>query len=348
MSARNVLLALTVLAVASGCMPYTTGTNEVGVRTRKLALFSERGIEDKVYPPASTYFFLPFINDWHTFDTRSTSIEMTAMLKRGDRPGKDDLVFKTIDGNDIGLDIVVSYHVVPEKAPEILRTVATSDAELKENIIRTITRSKPRDIFGELQTEEFYLADKRSEKAAAVAKELNAMLAPFGIVVERVGTGDYRFNPEYSRAIEERKVADQTTEKAKSETRAVEKEYLTRVETAKGEVARTKAKADGEFERAKIEADAEFEKQKQIAEAIRAEGIADAEGVRKMNAALSAPGGEAVVKLAIIDALKGKKIVSVPMGTGIDLRSLDMNQFLESVKANAAPVEAPTEDVTQP
>ncbi|MBM3290219.1 MAG: prohibitin family protein, partial [Candidatus Hydrogenedentes bacterium] len=221
----------------------------------------------------------------------------------------------------------------PKKAPDILRSVAANDAELKENIIRTITRSKPRDIFGELQTEEFYLADRRSERATEVAKQLNEILLPYGVIVERVGTGDYRFNPEYSKAIEERKVADQDTEKAKSETRATEKEYLTKVEIAKGEVARVKAKADGEFERAKIEADAEFEKQKQTAEAIRAEGVAEAEAIRKMDAALAGPGGDAVVKLAIIDALKGKHIVSVPMGAGIDLRSLDMNKFLETIQA---------------
>jgi hypothetical protein len=37
-----------------------------------------------------------------------------------------------------------------------------------------------------------------------------------GIIVEKVLTNDYRFNPEYQKAIEGKKVADQQVEKNKS------------------------------------------------------------------------------------------------------------------------------------
>jgi len=51
---------------------------------------SKRGVEDKVYPPGSTYFFVPFLSDWNTFDTRLFSIDMTGHEMRGDRAGKDE------------------------------------------------------------------------------------------------------------------------------------------------------------------------------------------------------------------------------------------------------------------
>jgi len=329
---RTLLLGcclVSVILLTSGCVPRSTGPTEVGVRTVKFSLLGKKGVEDKHYPPGSTYFFAPFINDWHTFDTRLNTLEMSSALNRGDRMGSDDLLFKTVDGNDISLDIVVSWRIDPDKAPMILQEVATNMDELKENIIRTVTRSKPRDIFGELETEDFYLADKRSEKADAAKDALNKILEPLGVIVERVGTGDYRFNPEYQKAIEDRKVAQQRVERAKSTTRATEQQFLASVEEAKGEVAKMTAEADGSFEQAKIKADAAYIQEEKRAEAVRAEGQAEAAAIRKMNEALSGSGGESVVKLAIAEALQGKKILLVPMGEGLDVRSTNINDFLK-------------------
>ena len=58
-------ILMAVLFSITGCMPHTTGETEVGVRTRKIGLFAPKGVEDRVYAQGATYFFLPFINDWH-------------------------------------------------------------------------------------------------------------------------------------------------------------------------------------------------------------------------------------------------------------------------------------------
>jgi regulator of protease activity HflC (stomatin/prohibitin superfamily) len=292
-------------------------------------------VEDKIYPPGSTYFFVPLINDWNTFDTRLNALDMTGHVGRGDRPTRDDMVFKTIDGNDISLDVVISWRIDPQQAPKILREVARDMGELKDNIVRTVTRSKPRDLFGELQTEEFYHPEKRKVQADTCIKELNTILNPYGVIIEQVGLNDYRFNPEYQKAIEDRKVADQTAEKNKSQTKAQEEANLRKIEEAKGEVGRMKAEADGEFERAKLEADAYYAQQKSLAEATLAEGKADAEAITRMNEALAGSGGESLVKLAIAEALSGKRIVMVPSsGNGLDVRQTDVNEFLQMYGLN--------------
>ncbi len=323
------LITLGLALVLGGCLPYSTGPTEVGVRTVKFSLTGKTGVQPDHYAPGTTHFFVPFVNDWHTFDTRLQNLEMSSSEMGGDRPGRDDLVFKSVDGNDISLDVVISYRLDPEKAPMVLQEVAANDDELRDNIVRTVARSKPRDIFGELITEEFYIAERRTEKADAARAALAAILEPYGIIVERVGTRDYRFNPAYQQAIEDRKVADQKAEKLKSQTRAAEEEYLRKVEEAKGEIAEMKAEADGEYARAAIEVDAYYEQQLRTAEAIEAEGRADAEGIRAMNEALSGAGGEAMVRLAIAEALKGKRVVLLPIGgDGLDLRTTDVNDLL--------------------
>lgn len=324
------IMLLTMGLLFGGCIPHSTGPTEVGVRTVKWSPIRAKGVEDRAYAPGSTYFFVPFLNDWHTFDTRLQTLEMTATTLRGDHPGRDDLVFKTVDGNDISLDVIINYRIIPEKAPMILQEVAENDNEIRENVVRTVTRSKPRDIFGSLNTEQFYLADERAAKAEEVQKALNEILEPYGIIVEKVSTRDYRFNDAYQAAIEAKKVADQQAQKFKSETKATLEEYLSKVEGAKGDAARMKAEADGEYQRSVIEADAYYEQKTRIAQAIEAEGYAEAQGILKLNEALAGPGGAAMVKLQIAEALKEKRIVMLPFGgSGLDVRSTDINALLE-------------------
>ncbi len=330
------IIVMGLLFAISGCVPHTTGETEVGVRTIKFAFWGKKGVEDMVYAPGSTYFFLPFVNDWNTFDTKLQNLEMTYVQARGDRKTRDDLLFKTIDGNDISLDVIIAYRINPQQAPDILQFVAESNAMLRQKIVRTIARSKPRDIFGELTTEAFYVADRRELQAQKAKEVLQKILGPMGIVVEKVLTKDYRFNPEYQKAIEDKKVADQRVEKNKSAQRAALEEYKRKLEEAKGEVNKMVADADGQYRKAKIEADVYFEKQKLIAEAIETEGIATAKGIQEMNKAMEGSGGEALVKLQIAEAIQGKRIILLPISEGgMNLKTTDINQLINTVGVKA-------------
>lgn len=330
------LCAVTLLLCVSGCVPHTTGETQVGVRTVKLALFGEKGVQDRVYSPGATYFFPPVINDWNVFDTKLQNLEMTFSPDRGDRRSHDDLVFKTIDGNDISLDVIIAYRIDPRKAPYIVQYVARDDAALREKVVRTVARSKPRDIFGELKTEAFYVADARENQSNKAKDALQAILGPMGIVVEKVLTKDYRFNPEYTKAIEKKKVADQQVEKFKSAQHAATEEYKRKLEEARGEVNRMVADADGQYLKAKIEADVYLEQQKLLAKAIKTEGIAEAKGIQEMNNALAEAGGEVIVKLKIAEAIQGKRIILLPVSQGgMNLKTTDINRLIETLGVKA-------------
>ncbi len=328
----KICITMALFLSVQGCIFYSTGETEVGVRTKKLTLFGEKGVEQKVYAPGSTYMFLPLINDWHTFDIKLQNLEFTKNINKGDRGTKDDLLLKTIDGNDISLDVIIVYRIDPEKAYLILQNVARNNQELRDKIVRTIARSKPRDIFGELKTEEFYVSEKREAQAKKAKDILQDMFDPMGIIIEKVLTKDYRFNPKYQQAIEDKKVADQKMEKNKSAQHAVEEEYKRKLEEAKGEVNKLVADVDGEFLKAKIKVDVYYEKQELLAKAIMAEGIAEAKGIREMNDAMASAGGEALVKLRIAEALQGKKIVVLPVSEGgMNLKTTDINALLNTM-----------------
>jgi len=331
MKLRSTMLLLCgSLLFIQGCILQTTGDTEVGVRTRKLALINPIGVEEKVYAPGSTYFFLPYINDWHTFDVKDQNLEMTFTLKEGDRDERDDLLFKTIDGNDISLDVIITYQIDPQMAPYILQYVAPDNRSLQEKIVRTVSRSKPRDVFGELKTEEFYITEMREVQADRARAVMQEILGPMGVIVKTVLTRDYRFNKDYQKAIEDRKIADQQAEKNKSAQRAALEEYKRKLEEARGEVNKIVADADGDYQKAKIEADAYHEKQQRIAEAIKTEAVTEAKGIREMNEAMNRAGGETLVKLRVAESLQGKKIILLPMSEGgMNLKTTDMNQLIQ-------------------
>ena len=310
--------------------PHQTKSTEVGVRIIKWSLLAKKGVMKQVYAPGATYFFPPVINAWYVFDTKLQNIEMTAS-NRGARMGKDDLIFKTIDGNDIALDVIIAYRIDPQKAPEIIMSVAQSNQELEERLVRPITRNVTREQFGALKTEDFYIATKRTEKAEAAKTILNTLLNPYGVIVESVLPKDYRFNAAYQKAIEEKKIADQMVERFKSETKATIEEYLQKIQQATGEVNKMVADVDGEFTKAKINADAYYEQQTMIAKAIEAEGLAQSKGIEKMVEALNSSGGKTMVKMKLAEALVGKKIILLPLGEtgGIDLKTTNVNELLK-------------------
>ncbi len=325
----GILVPVLIFGAAFLFFPHSTKSTEVGVRVVKWSPFAKKGVDPRIYSPGATYFFPAVINAWYTFDTKLQNMEMTASSRRG-RGGQDDLIFKTIDGNDIALDVILAYRIEPQKAPYILQHVAQSSWEVEERLVRPITRNVTREVFGTLKTEDFYVANKRTEKAEAVKVALNKMLNQYGIIVESVLPKDYRFNPPYQKAIEEKKIADQMAERFKSEAKATIEEYLQRMQQAQGEVNKMVADVDGEYMRAKIAADAYFEQQTMLAKAIEAEGNAESKGIQKMVEALNSSGGRTMVKMKLAESLMGKKIYILPFGEsgGIDLKTTNINELL--------------------
>jgi regulator of protease activity HflC (stomatin/prohibitin superfamily) len=316
----------------AGCVSRSTGETEVGVLVCKLGIgCARKGVQDQLYPPGSTNLFAPFIRDFYTFDTKVQNLEMVANPKAGDRGGRDDLQFKTTDGNDISMDVTVVWQIDPKKAPQIVQEVGTSTEEVKEKLVRPMARTHVRDVLNELDSESVYNSDKRFEKAEEARAVLTKVLTPFGVNIQQVILHEHRFNPEYEQVIHDRKLAEQRAEQLKSEAEAASQESIRNLETARGKVAAEIASSDGKLKQATLAADADYYAQQQNAEALLAERTAKAKAIAKRNEALRGSGGRAMVKLRIAEALEGKSIVLVPVGTaGSAFNKMDVNKLVDS------------------
>ncbi|MBX7100440.1 MAG: hypothetical protein K1X89_22165 [Myxococcaceae bacterium] len=325
------LLLFTVLASVSGCTCHSTSANEVGVLTRKVAPFGKKGVQDEVYAPGATYFFAFGTTDWHAFETRLQNLKMAK-----DGEPVDDVEFKTVDGNDISVDVTVAWRIEPAKAPIVLQRVGASTAAVRDILVRPAARAYVRDALNRLRSEDFYQADKRYQAAEEGRRLLADALAPEGVVVEQVILGEHRFNPQYELVIREKKLAEQNAEKLKSEALAAAEGSKRNLETAKGEVNQLIAKAQGELQRVKLAADSSLVQSSNEAEAILIEAKANALAIEKRNAALAGQGGRTMVKLRIAEALQGKHIVLVPSGKGATVQTLDVNSLVSKMAADKA------------
>ena len=323
-------LAALALLIVSFKSIHSAGTTEVGVRTIKWSLFGKSGVENKLYQPGATYFFLPVFNEWETFDARLQIVEMTATVDKGDKQGVDDIPFKTKDGNDIRIDVIFTYRVDPQRAPYIRQFVAKDMIELKEKVFRTVARSKPRDYLGEYSTEEFYHAENRNKAAENAKQGLQAILSEYGIIVESVALMDYRFNADYQMIITNKKIADTRTKTLVSERDSTVELNKKLLQDALAEVNKAIAQANGQYQEAVLGADAYFQQQTNLAAATIAEGAAEAASIKKMREAMMNEGGLIQVKMAIAENLRGKRIIMIPTGNAnsFNLQTLDLNEIL--------------------
>ena len=332
------LLALTLAALAlAGCTPHTTQATEVGVKFNKLT----RSFELK--EPGATHFFMPLINDWQTFDISLRSLIMTAKAQQGDRQGKDDLRFKTRDGNDIETDVTVRWRIDQTRVAYVWKYVAPGSDTVQERLVRPLARTYVRDVLNRLNSEDFYNPRLRFAAANDATRLLAGHLSPYGIVVEQVLLGDFAFKPEYQKLINARKEAEKTAEKLEAEILATQEKNKANLQSKVAELTETLTRTQGGLEQAKRAADAYLVQHQQDAQATLAEKTALAEGIRKERAALNSSAGDAYVNLQLIDALGKKELRQIPKLPGGNI-IIDGNKLLQQLGVVRYEVNKDTEE----
>jgi regulator of protease activity HflC (stomatin/prohibitin superfamily) len=318
-----------VALLSAACTFHDTKPVEVGVLTRKIGIFGKSGVQQEIYPQGATYTFPAFITDWNVYNIALQNLVMVQAADKGDRAGRDDIEFKTHDGNDITVDVTVSWRIEPTRTPYMLERVGGTTEEVKENLVRPACRSIVRDILNTMTSEEFYVSDSRFKKAEEARNDLSKVLGPEGVIVERVILGEHHFHPDYEKVIHDKKIAEQTAERMVSEGHAAQQESLRNLETAKGQVSQKIATAQGALDQVRLAADADYFKAQRESEAILSERRAHAKGVEKTNQAMSGTGGRTLVKLRVAEALAGKEIVFLPSGgKGGSLQTMNLNELL--------------------
>jgi len=315
-----VVVLLSVGAVACG----TTSSTEIGVRTNMFGILEKRGASE-VYQPGGVYFFLPVVNTWNVLPVSQQNLIMVSTPGEGGRPVADDITFKTKDGNNIHIDVNVMWRIDPKKAAVLVAQVGQSITEIKERLVRPVSRSTIRDVFNEITSEEYYHVTVKNEMAGRAKDLLAHDLEPYGVLVDMLQVQQHRFDSEYQGAINAQKQAEADVQKLIEQQKSMEEKKKSELQGKRAEWNQQLEEAMGEAGRTRNDADAYYQTKTNEAQAIIAQAQAEAEGIRKEAEALGKMGGDAYVKMQVAQRLSQKRIVIVP---GSNVSTMNVNDMV--------------------
>jgi regulator of protease activity HflC (stomatin/prohibitin superfamily) len=171
-------------------------------------------------------FKIPFWQKVYLFDTRLQEYTMSHVTDEGAKLKDDSLDAPTNDGQQVKVDATVLFRIKGEKAPTILREVGQ---EYIEKLIRPFSRSQIRMVISRYSAPQIY-SERRQEAEATMTKEIIEMLNDKNIVVDTVLLRAVYFSPEYSKAIEEKVIAEQKVKQAEFEVKESSQRAQSRIE----------------------------------------------------------------------------------------------------------------------
>ncbi len=116
------------------------------------------------------------------FDTRTQNYTMSAIHDEGDKSGDDAIRVLTADGLEVALDLSVLYHVLPDRAPEVLRTIGV---DYQDKVIRPLTRTKIRDYAVYYDAISLY-SSKREEFQQKIFASIEKEFVARGLLLEQL------------------------------------------------------------------------------------------------------------------------------------------------------------------
>ncbi|MCC7246648.1 MAG: prohibitin family protein [Saprospiraceae bacterium] len=145
------------------------------------------------------------------FDGRTQNYTMSAVHDEGEKSGDDAIRVLTADGLEVIIDLSVLYHIVPDKAPEILRTLGR---DLTDKIIRPVSRTKIRDNAVYYDAIALY-SSRRDEFQQKIFKTIESEFSARGIVLESILIRNVELPASVKTTIESKINAEQESQKMK-------------------------------------------------------------------------------------------------------------------------------------
>jgi len=172
----------------------------------------------------------------------------THKATEGSVHGSDAIWAPTKDGIKVGFDVSVSWRVDPKNASWIFENISAQDGTdegryrwIEENIIRTKTKSGLALMVSNYSPIEVY-SNKREELQARTAAKLAEEFRKVNLILMHVDLREVFYNPEYEKAINDKKLAEQealrlveVTKQKEEQLKQAEIEKNISIEQAKGE-----------------------------------------------------------------------------------------------------------------
>jgi regulator of protease activity HflC (stomatin/prohibitin superfamily) len=143
------------------------------------------------------------------FDARTQNYTMSAVHDEGDKQGDDAIRVLAADGLEVVIDVTVLFRLMPDRTPDILRTIGRNYTEV---IVRPISRTQIRDKAVLYDAVSLY-STKREEFQQKVFTAMEADFKARGLLLEQVGIRNIQLPASVKLAIEAKINAEQESQK---------------------------------------------------------------------------------------------------------------------------------------
>jgi regulator of protease activity HflC (stomatin/prohibitin superfamily) len=318
--------ALIILVAYNSCSTYV-GPGETGVKQIKFGL--GKGIEPTVYTTGLHYVGVG--ETMHRFPTRVQVLELSNSRSEASEDLEGHRVapgvnIQTSEGYTVQVDITVLYRIADPL--KVMQTIGPG-RQFEDSAVIPRAQQDLRRALGELDAEDFYRGNKRTQKSHDAQVALKEELNEKGIEVLQVLIRRYTYDQRYQAAIEQRKIQDQTVYKNEAEAKSATANAAKNKIIAEGAASVQVELARGEAEVKKLVAEADLYRRQKAAAGDLLVKLAEAQGIELENQALRGVGSENMVGLKMADALRGTRVIILPSDGEGGMNPLDLRTLLK-------------------
>jgi regulator of protease activity HflC (stomatin/prohibitin superfamily) len=215
---------------------------------------------------AGTSIIIPVVQQYFVYPITQQTYTMSGRANEGQIAGNDAVAARTVDGQEVSLDISVIYAVNPDKVNDLHKRWQTI---YQDNFVRPTVRGLVRDVVSGFKAEDIY-GIKRTEMEDSMQARISERFDAEGLTLSDLLVRDIAFSDQFRQAIEDKQIADQQAQQAALVVRQRENEADQLRAQAAGQRDAAIAKAEGDAQATVLRAQAEAEALRLVSEQISA------------------------------------------------------------------------------
>jgi regulator of protease activity HflC (stomatin/prohibitin superfamily) len=217
-----------------------------------ISAIQAKGYRDASLQPGLRWV-IPFAETVQVYSISRQTYTMSVASTEGDVIGDDSIRARTKDGQEVFIDASVIYAIDPEKV--VLLHINWQD-RFQDEVVRPLSRGIIRDMASQYGVEEI-VSSKRVDLEDKITSEMATKLAENDLILVDFVLRDIHFSEEYSAAVEQKQIAEQTALQAEFVVQQKKQEAEQARQVAQGQADSVVIQAKGAAEARLIQAEAE-------------------------------------------------------------------------------------------
>jgi prohibitin 2 len=213
-----------------------------------------------------THVIVPVIQQYTIYGTFQREYTMSGSTNEGARTGNDAVRARTVDGQEVSMDVTILYSVDPAQINTLHQRWQT---RFEENLVRPTARSIVRDVLSQFRAEQIY-GEGRGVMENGIQTALQTRMEEEGLVLTDLLVRDINFSVLFTEAIEQAQIAEQDAERARLRVQQIQQEAEQARAEAQGSRDAAILRAEGVAQATVLQAQAQAEALRLVSEQIAA------------------------------------------------------------------------------